>query len=311
MRNLDQSGFPSMVSRTDGTSMNRPTTRRSYAARIEKVVAHLIERLDQPLTLEQLAAVGHFSPYHFHRIYRGLMGETMADTLRRMRLHRAAVELVHGTLTLEAIARRCGYGSGAAFNRAFAQCYGLPPGEFRRRQEPGIPVPPCPNPAIDEDATMFDVKIQELPPVPVAAMRHRGAYHDIGSIFEKLGAWAAGRALNQPERRFFGIYCDDPESKPADELLSDACVEIPADLVLDGVVQRTTIAGGRYAVLVHTGPYAELERPYRWLFGEWLPSSAEEPSDAPVIEEYLNDPHTVPPAEWRTAICLPLREASV
>ncbi len=290
--------------------MNRPTTRRSYAARIEKVVAHLIEKLDQPLTLEQLAAVGHFSPYHFHRIYRGLMGETVADTLRRMRLHRAAVELVQGTRTLEAIARRCGYGSGAAFNRAFAQGYGLPPGEFRRRQGPRAPTPPCPDPTHDEDTTMYEVKITQPPSVTVAAMRHRGAYHDIGSTFEKLGAWAAGRGLNQPARRFFGLYYDDPESKPADELLSDACVEIPADQVLDGAVRRTTIAGGRRAVLVHTGPYAELERPYRWLFGEWLPSSGEEASDAPVIEEYLNDPHTVPPAEWRTAICLPLREAS-
>lgn len=73
--------------------MQRTATQRSYGARIKKVVAHLGERLDQPLTLETLAAVGHFSPYHFHRIYRGLMGETVADTLRRMRLHRAAVEL--------------------------------------------------------------------------------------------------------------------------------------------------------------------------------------------------------------------------
>lgn len=288
--------------------MTRPATRRSYATRVENVVAHLVGNLGQPLTLEQLATVGHFSPYHFHRIYRGLMGETVAGTLRRMRLHRAAVELVHGERTLDAVARRCGYGSAAAFNRAFAYSYGVPPGEFRRRQGTRIDAPPCPI-TDSEDMAMFDVKIENLPTHHVAALRHRGAYHDIGEAFEKLGAWAAGRSLDPATQRTFGIYYDDPESKPADELVSDACVEVPADQPLDGDVRATTIAGGRYAVLVHVGPYAELERPYRWLFGQWLPGSSEEAADAPVIEEYLNDPQRLPPGEWRTAICLPLQGA--
>ncbi len=104
----------------------------------------MADRLDQPLTLEQLATVGHFSPYHFHRIYRGLMGETVADTQRRMRLHRAAVELVRGTRTLEAIAHRCGYGSSAAFNRAFAQSYGLPPGNSVAARTRAFPLRPAP-----------------------------------------------------------------------------------------------------------------------------------------------------------------------
>ena len=279
-------------------------TRRSYAVRIDKVVEHLVERLDQPLTLEQLAAVGHFSPYHFHRIYRGLMGETVAETLRRMRLHRAAVELLHGERTLEAIARRHGYGSTAAFNRAFVQGYGLPPGEFRRRGS-AIASPTHSARTDYEDLHMYDVAIEHRPAHIVAAIRHHGAYHDIGKVFERLGAWAAGHGLR--EQRSFGLYYDDPESKPADELVSDACVEVPERLQLDGPVQRKTIAGGRYAVLVHVGPYAELEQPYKWLFGEWLPNSGEEAADAPVVEEYLNNPQDLPPTEWRTAICVPLR----
>ncbi len=286
--------------------MQRKATQRSYAARIEKVVAHLGERLDQPLTLEALAAIGHFSPYHFHRIYRGMMGETVADTLRRMRLHRAAVELLHGTRTLEAIASRCGYGSSAAFNRAFAQAYALPPGEFRRLR--GAAAIPAPRPSHDthENNTMYEVDITDRNAVTVAALRHRGAYHDIGATFERLGAWAAGRGL--AANRSFGVYYDDPESKPAEDLVSDACIEIPDDFALDcDGPRRLTIAGGRYAVLVHTGPYAELERPYRWLFGEWLPANGEEAADAPPFEEYLNDPRTLPPSQWRTAICVPLR----
>lgn len=288
--------------------MQRSATQRSYGQRIEKVVAHLGERLDQPLTLEALAAVGHFSPYHFHRIYRGTMGETVADTLRRMRLHRAAVELLYGTRTLAAIARLCGYGSTAAFNRAFALAHGCPPGEFRRRRGADAILAPRPTPDPIEDASMYRVDITQREPVVVAALPYRGPYHAIGTTFERLGAWAGSRGLAQ--NRSFGLYYDDPESVPEDELKSDACIEIPGTFALEnGGPQRLDIAGGRYAVLVHTGPYAELERPYRWLYGEWLPNSGEEAADAPVVEEYLNDPRALPPSQWRTAICVPLREA--
>lgn len=285
--------------------MKRPATRRSYAARIEKVVTHLVAHLDQPLTLEHLAEIGHFSPYHFHRIYRGAMGETVADTLRRMRLHRAAVELRHGTRSLSAIAGRCGYGSAAAFNRAFAQAYGIPPGAFRQRGMEAT-LPPRPDLSEPEDFPMYDVSIQTFPDLTVAALPHRGNYQDIGESFEKLAAWAAGQGV-PPQARSFGLYYDDPESVPADALRSDACVEIAATADVQAPLRPLTLAGGRYAVLVHVGPYAELDRPYRWLFSEWLPASGEEAADAPVMEEYLNDPRSAPPSEWRTAICVPLR----
>lgn len=43
------------------------------------------------------------------------------------------------------------------------------------------------------------------------------------------------------------------------------------------------------------GPYAELGRPYTWLYGTWLAQSGEEAADAPCVEEYLNDARTSHP----------------
>ena len=65
-------------------------------------------------------------------------------------------------------------------------------------------------------------------------------------------------------------------------------------------LERAEIDGGRYAVLRHKGPYADMKAAYRWLFGEWLTSSGEEAADAPVFEEYLNSPRDTPPVELRT-----------
>ena len=58
---------------------------------------------------------------------------------------------------------------------------------------------------------------------------------------------------------------------------------------------------------LHVGPYAELEHPYKWLYGTWLAHTGEETADAPCVEEYLNDARTVPPPELKTEIWLPLR----
>ncbi|AWJ88644.1 AraC family transcriptional regulator [Azospirillum baldaniorum] len=282
--------------------MTKPDTLLDYGRRIERVIDHIAAHLDETLELERLAAVACFSPYHFHRIYRAMAGETAADTLRRLRLHRAAGDLVKGGDGMVQVARRAGYGSVEAFTRAFGQVYGLSPGAYRRQ---GRLVPPSDQPP-DEERSMHDVTIRDLPPLRVAAMAHQGPYMNIGTTFERLYAWAAGRGLVGPETRSFALYYDDPESVPADQLRSEAALLLDGPIPEDGAVHPLEIAGGRHAVLIHKGPYAELERPYRWLYRDWLPSSGHTPADRPCVEEYLNNPRTLPPEEWLTEIRLPL-----
>ncbi len=108
--------------------MNKPLTARDYHRRIDLVIAHIGAHLDDPLDLDALAAVACFSPYHFHRIYRSVMGETAAETMRRLRLHRASGEIIQSTTPVARIARRAGYGSVAAFTRAFTSAYGVAAG---------------------------------------------------------------------------------------------------------------------------------------------------------------------------------------
>jgi AraC family transcriptional regulator len=153
----------------------------------------------------------------------------------------------------------------------------------------------------------YEARIVQTPPIRVAALAHRGPYLTIGTTFERLLAQAAGRGLLGPEMETFGVYYDDPAATPANALRADACLAIPEGLDVSGELQVREIRGGRYAVVLHVGPYAELERPYGWLYGTWLAQSGEEPDNAPTVERYLNDARTVPPTELRTEIWLPLR----
>ena len=292
----------------------RLTTRSDYAMRLERVFRWLADHLDDTLDLARLADVAAMSPHHFHRIYHAMHGETAAETVRRLRLHRAAVELITGELPVARIAGRAGYGSQEAFTRAFKTAYGVPPARYRASFVPSPTLtsrsertgPTGAEDAMDTTMT-YQATIRETPAIRVAALAHRGDYMMIGSTFERLAAVAGGQGLFGPLSRSFGIYYDDPAAMARDALRADACMTVPDTWTPSGDLRLLEIRGGRYAVTLHVGPYAELHFPYSWLYGTWLPHSGEEAADAPCIEEYLNDARAVPPSELRTEIWLPLR----
>jgi AraC family transcriptional regulator len=280
-------------------------TLHDYGRRVARAMAHLAVNLDRTPSLEELAEVAAFSPFHFHRVYREIAGETPAETLARGRLSRAAHELLRTQQPIARIARRAGYGSAAAFTRAFRAAHGIPPGAYRARGGIGaLARPPGPLP---ETPCMHAVTIREEPAIRLAVIPHRGAYAGIGAAFDRLIAWGGARGLIGAETRFIALYPDDPVSVPEPALRSEAGITVPPAVVAEGEVTIREVPASRVAVLRFQGPYAELEDAYTWLYGIWLPESGEEPADAPIMEDYLNDCRTLPPAEWLTEVMLPLK----
>jgi AraC family transcriptional regulator len=288
------------------TMNERATLTEDYAVRLERVVTWLADHLDDAIDLARLADVACMSPYHFHRIYHAMQGETAADTVRRLRLHRAAVELVAGKQPVMRIAQRAGYGSQEAFTRAFKLAYGVPPARYRASFVPR-PTTGRMEDEMETTTRSYQATIRETPPIRVATLAHKGDYQTIGTTFQRLSTIAAGQGLFGPNTRSFGIYYDDPSATPREALRSDACMTVPDGWTPSGDLQLREIRGGRYVVTLYVGPYAELEGPYKWLYGTWLAQNGEEAADAPCVEEYLNDARTVPPTELRTEIWLPLR----
>jgi AraC family transcriptional regulator len=295
----------------------KAATRLDYDRRIARAMALIAADPARTPSLDELAAAAAFSPYHFHRIYRALAGETPAETLARTRLSEAASLLLRqGAMPVAEIARRCGYGSAAALTRAFRAAYGTPPAAYRRARGIGAPLPAPPTHNQEEEemamsATdrMSEVTIRELPALRLAAMSHTGPYTAIGAAFQRLQAWAGSRGLIGPESRFLGLYHDDPETVPAGKLRSAATLTVGPEVEADPAsgVAILELPARRVATLRFKGPYAELESAYARLYRDWLPASGEEPADAPALEEYLNDCRSLPPAEWLTEIMLPLK----
>src|SRR5579871_976772 len=114
--------------------MMKPSTERDYRRRIARVVEKILLEPGAPHTLESLAAVAHMSPYHFHRVYREVTGESVVETVKRLRLAQAAQRLTDAA-QVTAVAHDAGYDSPQAFARAFRDFTGVSPSEFRAKQK--------------------------------------------------------------------------------------------------------------------------------------------------------------------------------
>ncbi|MDL2405685.1 AraC family transcriptional regulator [Rhizobium calliandrae] len=274
-----------------------------YETRLRRVSAYIHEHLDDELDMEKLAEIACMSSYHWHRIYRAIYGETAAATVKRLRLHRAAGDLVNTRLSVGDIAKRSGCPNLQSFNRIFKSVYGMPPARYRNEGSHRIFTPSTQG----RITLMFDVTLRTISSISLVGVAHRGPYMQIGQAFETLFGTIYARGLAWPQMRMIGVYLDDPDLVAADRLRSYACVNAGDEIAAAPPLERRTIDGGEYAVLRHKGPYADMHKAYQWLYAEWLPASGRQLRDAVMFEEYLNNPRDVPPTELLTEIHMPLQ----
>lgn len=278
---------------------------QSYEDRIRRVVQYIHDHPDGDLSLDALAGVAAMSRFHWHRVFRAMTGETCAEAVRRIRAHRAAYWLVQTDWPVGTVAARAGFGNAQSFSRTFRDLYGMTPAAYRKAGDLGVVQLMLRTGGRD----MHDVTIQDLPPLRLAALEHRGPYIGIGGTFEQVGAVFAARDLWPQARGMVGVYYDAPGSVPDAELRSDAGIAVDEAFRMPPDLREVRLPGGRHAVLRFRGPYAQLHTAYDFLYGEWLPGSGEEPGDSAPYERYLNSPMEVPPSELLTEICAPLASA--
>ncbi len=274
-----------------------------YEKRLMRVLRYIHDTPAGDMSLDRLADEAAMSRFHWHRIFHAMTGETCAQAVRRVRLHKAACLLLLQDGSPEEISRAVGYDNPRSFARAFGSQYGTSPAQFRKN---GVHVAPLMT-RREGEGLMFPVTIREEAPRVIAGVVHEGAYNKIGAAFEAFFALCQSNNLWPRLGNPIGIYFDNPEATPEADLRSMAGAELRLDAVPEGL-EGYKIAGGRYAVLTLRGPYTLISEGYDALFGRWLPESGEMPGDAPCFEIYLNSPMNTKPEDLLTEICLPLAE---
>jgi AraC family transcriptional regulator len=317
--------------------------RAEYMGRINRVMDYVEANLDGDLSLGALARVASFSEFHFHRIFKGVVGETLNQFIQRRRVEKAAGYLIgNPTKAVTEIALDCGFSGSAAFARAFREAFGVSASEFRRaggavkskigktngneraaqdKERKDFGAFAC---RMDlttgnqlwrcsmSNASEVRIEVRELPEMPIAYVRHIGPYKGdaalFGRLFGRLCGWAGPRGLiRPPQTQFLCVYYDDPGVTEEERLRVDVAMTVPRGTPVDGEIGTNVIPAGKYAV----GRFELLSHEYgeAWavIMGGWLPQSGYQCDDKPCFELYLNDPKQHPQGKCIVEICVPVK----
>lgn len=279
-----------------------------YVQRFEQVLAYIEIHLDEPLSVERLSRVAHFSKFHFHRQFSLYVGINVSAYVRLLRLKRASQQLVFSNKRVVDIALDAGFESPEAFARAFRQAFAQSPSQFRKspKWQPWnerFRLPPMTR------SEKMDVQIVDFKETKVALLEHHGAPERVNDSALIFIGWRKASGLSPVKTsRSFGIVYSDPDTTPADEFRFDICGEVAEDVPPNpqGVI-NSTIPAGRCAVVRHLGSHDRLSESIYPLYREWLPHSGEEARDYPLFFHYLNLVPEVDEHELITDIYLPLK----
>jgi AraC family transcriptional regulator len=326
---------------------SQAASRAEYLGRIHRVTDYVETHLDQPMSLEELAHVACFSPFHFHRIFSAIAGESLYQFILRLRLERAAQQLCNNPgKSVTAIALDCGFGSSATFARAFRASFGTSATAWRCEQskickmdrkvckEPGGPqvyVSPVGTDRTDATGSTegrptmtrnpatrgpsqkeaLSSRIETMAPLTVAYLRHVGPYAGDSTLFKDLYGrvmqWAGARGLLGKDTKALTIYHDNPEITDEQKLRISVCVSVPPGTRPEGEIGVMEIPAGKYAVARFELAVDEFDAAWNWMMGSFIPSSGFQPDDRPCFELELNDPKDHPEHKFLIEIWEPVR----
>jgi len=296
--------------------MSSSSDSQEYRRRICRAIDFVTANLASNPTVTEIAKAAPFSQYHFQRLFRALVGESVAEFTRRLRLETAARRLLHGSGgdDITGLAMDLGFSSSQNFAKAFRKHFDVSPSKYVQHfQSTGGTVDDA---VSTSDAFSFaaaepllgNAIVRNMPPQTVAYRRHFGSYEDaeVQLGFEQLQTWAQARDLHHDDR-YLGIPWDDAQVTPEDRCRFDACLIVDEGQWLGTGVNTQVIPAGKYATYRSEITDHDFDLPWSQLMQSWLPSSGYEPADGPRLELYHSDGSHDPAGRWDVEVCLPVR----
>ncbi len=208
-----------------------------------KAIQYIDNNLDTELSLEKVAEVAAYSPFHFHRIFRLMTNETLQSYIIRKRIEKSAFYLaVKKNITVKDIYLELGFSSHSAFNKSFKKHYGKSPSEFRKSAPEKfhkIQLKQSKNGQMDAVFQQYicnienllkwtrmnlKIKVTELPEMNLAAVMSLGIAN-VESSYNTLIDWATEKKLFPGENiKMISVYHDSFKVTPPDKVKIHACM---------------------------------------------------------------------------------------
>lgn len=298
------------------------------------VMDYIEEHLNEKFTLQKIAELVSYSPYHFHRIFKAVTGENLNDYIKRTRLERSLIKIIlHHDQSLSDIAIDCGFSSIGDFSRSFKSFFGRNASEFREDHRQNRKICEIDRKITERyfDTTYYNiinpdgtarieprrslkVIVKQLPAYKVIYDRCLGrtdSFSDqerMRQAFERV----SNRVNLKPNAVYQSMNIGIPYQFPllGDQVhwRYDACRTIPANWDENMGMGSRQLAGGTYGVIQLEKDTSTYELIMAIFFNEWLPESGYAYDDhRPLLEIY-------PVSNIRNAVyvdcCIPLIKKS-
>jgi AraC family transcriptional regulator len=290
-----------------------------YRSRINKVIDYVNNNLNKSISLEELASVAFFSPFHFHRIFVAVTGETVNNFTNRIRNEKAARLLKFSKKSISEISMECGFSSSSTLSRLFKQYFGISPSEYRKAGEIKnskirkelIPVSKyhC-NITEEELENKFPVEIRQFPERRIAYIRVLDSFREgvVLNVFADMVKWAKKMNLFHSET-IFGMSMDDPEVTPKEKYRYEVCITIPRKFDIDAgnFIETTTLPKCKYAITTVSGDFNLVVAATNYLFDHWLINSSYESEHQHGLEVFLDKENICNWNHFDLELCIPVK----
>ncbi|RZN82891.1 MAG: AraC family transcriptional regulator [Winogradskyella sp.] len=283
----------------------KDTSKHIYQEHLNTIIEYIHNHLDSKIDIAHLAELSHFSPYHFHRITRALLGEPIGAYITRIRLETAAKMLRYSKHSVEEIAYNVGFETPSSLSKAFKNHFGISPTQHRNRKQLVIKTANI----MTTELNIKKPKIQELKNQMCLYYSMQGDYQklDYPMAWQKLWGEVKAQKLFTKGIQMLGLPHDDPSVIDSNKTRYDACLIIHKDAKPNGDVGVKELKGGKFAVFLYQGSYKHFAEVYNYMFNDWLLQTDYELRDAPVRERYISNPERVAEEKLKTEFYIPIK----
>lgn len=255
--------------------MQKNKTKLTHNKIANNLMYYIIHHIDTDLNIDEIANEMNVSKYHLHRIFKEQLNANIYETIKSVRLQKAANLLIaNRDYTITEIGKMCGYSILTSFLRAFKSKFGQTPKQWRKEgyishfnkitrdnKETNI-----------SDFSNLKPKISIIKDRKVYYIRHRG-YNSIKASSAQERLMVCAYANNIKNYNKIGVYYDNPAITPLDQCYYVACIEPIDEFPTNLNLPESHIRRGTYAVFTFEGSYDDVLRLIQWSYHHWLPNS--------------------------------------
>ena len=276
-----------------------------YIKRINAILLFIDENLDSKLSLETVANIGFYSPFHFHRIFKAITNEPLNSYITRKRIEKTASILLHQkNVSITELSLQFGFNSNSSFTRTFKKFYGMSPSEFRKSKPKYSKIRQVDSKNGQEKSNFEEyicninnlinwikmnakIEIKEMPKLELAFITQIG-HHGLENAYAKLIQWAAPKGLLTKDSKMATIYHDSYKITEPEKVRMSACLILNEKTDVSGEIGLTTIEKGKFIVGHFEIGLDEFEKSWTGLF-IWMNENGYKKADRNPFEIYHNN----------------------